>query len=76
MINYGKIIAHASSDKEKNIEVLKKTLYDNDFKLCSRSAIIMLGEMTDMGLEEDVRAYWESLALLHLPIHPWEALKL
>ena len=65
----------ASKDKENNIGVLKQFLKENGFKLCSDSAMIALSEASDLGLDEEARLYWESIALLHLPAHPHQALK-
>lgn len=69
------IIEIAVEDKEKNIEVLKKALKENDFKICGMGASIMLGEMLDMGLSQKEKDYWETLALAHLPYSPSDALK-
>ena len=70
-----KIFEIAVKDDEENLKVLKKMLKDNDFKVCGLGVDMMLGEMSDMGLEEDCVAYWKTLGLTHLPYKPADALK-
>jgi hypothetical protein len=69
------ILEIAAEDKEKNIEALKEALRNNDYKVCSMSASIMLSEMKDYGMDNDQYNYWYALALLHLPQYPWQAQK-
>jgi hypothetical protein len=70
----GKILLIASKDEEGNLKHLKQALKDNDYKLCSMGASLMLSQMLDMGMEQEQHDYWYSLALLHLPQNPSEAL--
>jgi hypothetical protein len=70
-----KVFEIASKDTEKNVENLKRIMIENDYKPCSDSARVFLSEMADLGMDELQKAYWESLALIHLPQHPWEVRK-
>lgn len=69
------ILEIASKDAEDNINALKKALKDNDYKLCSLSANLMLEQMREKGMDEEQRAYWSVLAYIHLPHEPQNALK-
>ena len=68
------IIGHAAKDEEKNVEILKQELKNNDFKVCGMGVILMLDEMHDIGLADDACAYWKTLGLLHFPYEPSKAL--
>ena len=68
-----KLFETGAKDKENNLEILKKELKTNGFKLCGMGASIMLDEMSDMGMEEDCVTYWKSISL-HLPYEPAKVL--
>ena len=54
------------ADKEKNVEVLKQALIDNDYKVSVRGALLFLDNCSE-ALPEDCVFYWRAVAL-NLPV--------
>jgi hypothetical protein len=57
------LLAIGSQDKEGNIEVLKKTLADNDYKQTFEAAQVFFGECRDLGMTDEEFVYWQSVSL-------------
>ena len=63
-------MSEAIKDDGKNLEVLKKALKENDYKLCGMGVDMMLSEMKEMGLPQDAVVYWKTLGMANLPYNP------